>query len=295
MSTFLLIIISGLGLGSLYFLLAAGLSVIFGLMRVLSFAHGAFLSASGFASWMVLRSFETPSTPQLLLALVVSVLTGGAVAYLAEVLLVRPLKGKELEQLLVTVGLGMVLVALMAGIWGPDEHLIPRPAWLTDTTSIAGAPISNSRLLLIGLAGVVVVGIHLILSRTRYGLIIRAGVENSAMVSALGINVKRAFTLVFVAGGMLAGLGGGLAGTYYGGISPFLGDGMLIFSFIVLIIGGLGSINGALIASVVLGVSQSVANYYVLNGIGDVLVVVLLVATLLVRPQGLLGQKERLI
>ncbi|GAA0993978.1 branched-chain amino acid ABC transporter permease [Acrocarpospora macrocephala] len=295
MSTFLLIIISGLGLGSLYFLLAAGLSVIFGLMRVLSFAHGAFLSASGFASWMVLRSFETPSTPQLLLALVVSVLTGGAVAYLAEVLLVRPLKGKELEQLLVTVGLGMVLVALMAGIWGPDEHLIPRPVWLTDTTSIAGAPISNSRLLLIGLAGVVVVGIHLILSRTRYGLIIRAGVENSAMVSALGINVKRAFTLVFVAGGMLAGLGGGLAGTYYGGISPFLGDGMLIFSFIVLIIGGLGSINGALIASVVLGVSQSVANYYVLNGIGDVLVVVLLVATLLVRPQGLLGQKERLI
>ncbi|GAA1017691.1 branched-chain amino acid ABC transporter permease [Acrocarpospora pleiomorpha] len=295
MSTFLLIIISGLGLGSLYFLLAAGLSVIFGLMRVLSFAHGAFLSASGFASWLVLRSFEAPSTPWLLLALVVSVLTGGVVAYLAEVLLIRPLKGKELEQLLATVGLGMVLVALMAGSWGPDEHLIPRPAWLTDTTSIAGAPISNSRLLLIGLAGVVVVGIQLILSRTRYGLIIRAGVENSAMVSALGINVKRAFTVVFVAGGMLAGLGGGLAGTYYGGISPFLGDGMLIFSFIVLIIGGLGSINGALIASVVLGVSQSVANYYILNGIGDVLVVVLLVATLLVRPQGLLGQKERLV
>jgi branched-chain amino acid transport system permease protein len=294
-STFLLITISGLGLGSLYFLLAAGLSVIFGLMRVLSFAHGAFLSASGFASWMVLRSFETPSTPRLLLALVVAVATGGVIAYLAEILLIRPLKGKELEQLLATVGLGMVLVALMAGSWGPDEHLIPRPTWLTDTTSIVGAPISNSRLLLIGLAAVVVVGFHLILSRTRYGLIIRAGVENSPMVSALGINVKRAFTVVFVAGGMLAGLGGGLAGTYYGGISPFLGDGMLIFSFIVLIIGGLGSINGALIASVVLGVSQSMANYYVLNGIGDVLVVVLLVATLLVRPQGLLGQKERLV
>jgi branched-chain amino acid transport system permease protein len=295
MSTFLLITISGLSLGSLYFLLAAGLSIIFGLMRVLSFAHGAFLSASGFASWLVLRSFETPSTPRLLLGLVLAVLTGGAVAFVTERLLIRPLRGRELEQLLATVGLGMVMVALMAGAWGPDEHLVPRPAWLTRTTSIAGAPISNSRLLLIGLAALLVVALQLILSRTRYGLIIRAGVENSAMVSAMGINVTRAFTVVFVAGGMLAGLGGGLAGIYYGGISPFLGDGMLIFSFIVLIIGGLGSIHGALIASVVLGVSQSVANYYVLAGIGDVLVVALLVATLLVRPQGLLGQKERLV
>ncbi len=295
MSTFLLIAISGLGLGSLYFLLAAGLSVIFGLMRVLSFAHGAFLSVSGFASWMVLRSVETPSTPRLLLALGAAVLVSGALAFLAEVLLIRPLKGKELEQLLATVGLGMVLVALMAGIWGPDEHLIPRPGWLTGTISIGGAPVPNSRLLLIAAAAVVMVGIQLMLARTRYGLIIRAGVENSAMVSALGINVKRSFTVVFTAGGMLAGLGGGLAGAYYGGISPFLGDGMLIFSFIVLIIGGLGSIEGALIASVVLGLSQSLANFYITNGVGDVLVIALLVVTLLVRPQGLLGQKERLV
>jgi branched-chain amino acid transport system permease protein len=294
-STFLLIAISGLGLGSLYFLLAAGLSVIFGLMRVLSFAHGAFLSVSGFASWMVLRSVETPSTPRLLLALGAAVLVSGALAFLAEVLLIRPLKGKELEQLLATVGLGMVLVALMAGIWGPDEHLIPRPGWLTGTISIGGAPVPNSRLLLIAAAAVVMVGIQLMLARTRYGLIIRAGVENSAMVSALGINVKRSFTVVFTAGGMLAGLGGGLAGAYYGGISPFLGDGMLIFSFIVLIIGGLGSIEGALIASVVLGLSQSLANFYITNGVGDVLVIALLVVTLLVRPQGLLGQKERLV
>lgn len=295
MSTFLLIAISGLGLGSLYFLLAAGLSVIFGLMRVLSFAHGAFLSVSGFASWMVLRSVETPSTPRLLLALGAAVVVSGALAFLAEVLLIRPLKGRELEQLLATVGLGMVLVALMAGIWGPDEHLIPRPGWLTGTISIGGAPVPNSRLLLIAAAAVVMVGIQLMLSRTRYGLIIRAGVENSAMVSALGINVKRSFTVVFTAGGALAGLGGGLAGAYYGGISPFLGDGMLIFSFIVLIIGGLGSIEGALIASVVLGLSQSLANYYITNGVGDVLVIALLVVTLLVRPQGLLGQKERLV
>ncbi|WP_255283281.1 ABC transporter permease subunit [Actinomadura madurae] len=94
---------------------------------------------------------------------------------------------------------------------------------------------------------------------------------------------------------MLAGLGGALAGSYYGGVSPFLGDQMLIFAFIVLIIGGLGSVQGALIAAVVLGLAQSLANYYVQNGVGDILVVALLVLTLLVRPQGLLGQKDRLV
>lgn len=295
MSTFILIALSGLGLGALYFLLATGLSLIFGLMRVLSFAHGAFLSVAAFGSWLVLRPVDTPSTGRLLLALLAATLLSGVLAFGTELTIIRPLKGKHLEQLLATVGLGLALVALLAAIWGPDEHLIPRPEWLTATSSVAGAPVPHTRFLLIGAAAVVLIVIKLMLSRSRYGLIIRAGVENSEMVSALGINVKRSFTLVFTVGGMLAGLGGGLAGGYYGGVSPYLGDGMLIFSFIVLIIGGLGSIEGALIASVVLGLSQSLVNFYVQNGIGDIVVVVLLVLTLLIRPQGLLGQKERLV
>jgi branched-chain amino acid transport system permease protein len=295
MSTFILIALSGLGLGALYFLLATGLSLIFGLMRVLSFAHGAFLSVAAFASWLVLRSAEEPSTGRLLVALLVATVLGGVLAFGTELTIIRPLTGKHLEQLLATVGLGLALVALLAAIWGPDEHLIPRPEWLTATSSVVGAPIPHTRFLLIGAAAVVMIAIKVLLSRSRYGLIIRAGVENSEMVSALGINVKRSFTLVFTVGGMLAGLGGGLAGAYYGGVSPYLGDGMLIFSFIVLIIGGLGSIEGALIASTVLGLSQSLVNFYVRNGIGDIVVVVLLVVTLLVRPQGLLGQKERLV
>jgi len=294
-STFVLIALSGLGLGALYFLLATGLSLIFGLMRVLSFAHGAFLSVAAFGAWLVLRSDVAPSTTRLLVALLAATVLGGALAFVTELSIIRPLKGKELEQLLATVGLGLALVALLAAIWGPDEHLIPRPEWLTSTSDVAGAPIPHTRFLLIAAAALVMLTIRLMLARTRYGLIIRAGVENSEMVSALGINVKWSFTLVFTVGGMLAGLGGGLAGSYYGGVSPYLGDGMLIFSFIVLIIGGLGSIEGALIAAIVLGLSQSLVNYYVQNGIGDILVVVLLVVTLLVRPQGLLGQKERLV
>lgn len=295
MDNFLLISISGLGLGSLYFLLAAGLSLIFGLMRVLSFAHGSFLAASGFASWLVMQSVGTTSTLLLIAGILLGVVVGGLLAFVTELTIIRRLKGKELEQLLATVGLGLALVALLAGIWGPDERLVPRPGWLTATTGLGGTAIPNSRFLLIGSAVVVLMSIKLFMTRTKYGLIIRAGVENSEMVSALGINVKRSFTLVFTVGGMLAGLGGALAGSYYGGISPYLGDQMLIFSFIVLIIGGLGSIEGAAIAAVVLGLSQSLMNFYVANGIGDVLVVVLLVGTLLVRPQGLLGQKERLV
>jgi branched-chain amino acid transport system permease protein len=295
MSTFILIALSGLGLGGLYFLLASGLSVIFGLMRVLSFAHGAFLTVAAFGSWLVLRHATNPSVWLLLLAIVVASVAAGALALVTELVIIRPLSGKVLEQLLATAGLGLALVALLAAIWGPDQHLIPQPGWVTSTTQVAGAPIPNTRFLLVGAAALTMLGIRMLLSRTRYGLIIRAGVENAEMVSALGINVKRSFTAVFTLGGALAGLGGALAGSYYGGVSPYLGDQMLIFAFIVLIIGGLGSVEGALIAAAVLGLAQSLANYYVQNGVGDILVVALLVLTLLVRPQGILGQKDRLV
>ncbi|TDD87170.1 branched-chain amino acid ABC transporter permease [Actinomadura darangshiensis] len=295
MDTFTLIALSGLGLGALYFLLASGLSLIFGLMRVLSFAHGAFLTVAAFASWTVLRHAAAPSLGLLLVAVLVSSVAAGILALVTELTIIRPLKGKVLEQLLATAGLGLALVALLAAIWGPDEHMIPQPGWVTSTTQVAGAPIPNTRFLLIGAAAVTMVVIQACLSRTRAGLVIRAGVENAEMVAALGIDVKRSFTAVFTAGGMLAGLGGALAGSYYGGVSPYLGDQMLIFAFIVLIIGGLGSVQGALIAAVVLGLAQSLANYYVQNGVGDILVVALLVVTLLVRPQGLLGQKDRLV
>jgi branched-chain amino acid transport system permease protein len=125
------------------------------------------------------------------------------------------------------------------------------------------------------------------LRRTRYGLIIRAGVENRAMVTALGIDVRKAFTLVFAIGGAAAGLGGVLASHYFGYVSPLLGGSLLIFAFIVTVIGGLGSLTGAAIASVGVAVLQQFANFYF--GIGDFVVVLALAVVLLVRPRGLLG------
>ncbi len=130
----------------------------------------------------------------------------------------------------------------------------------------------------------------LFLRNTRYGLIIRAGVENRAMVTALGIDVRRAFTLVFAIGGAAAGLGGVLASHYFGYVSPHLGGSLLIFAFIVTVIGGLGSLSGAAIASVIVAVLQQFANFY-LGGTGDLVVVLLLAVVLLVRPTGILGAK----
>jgi branched-chain amino acid transport system permease protein len=193
-------------------------------------------------------------------------------------------------QVLVTVGLALAIVALLSGIWGTDPKVYPVPSWMTDTSSVAGASIPHGRVVTV-LVGLVVLGLFvLFLRRTRYGLVVRAGVENRAMVTALGIDVRRAFTLVFTLGGAAAGLAGALAGVYFGSVTPGLGSSLLIYAFIVVVIGGLGSVPGSALAAAVVGLVQQFTNYYAASGIGDLSVVLLLAAVLLVRPQGLLGR-----
>lgn len=294
MSTLILMLVTGLGLGGLYFLLASGLALIFGLMGVLNFAHGAVVTLSGFLAWMVMSSTPAPDGWTFLLAVVTAMATGLVASVLLQVVVLRRLFGRPLEQLLATVGVGIALVALMSGIWGSDEHLVPLPGWLKEVTVLAGANIPNSRIVLVAAAVLVLIFVLVFLKVTRHGLIIRAAVEKREMVQAMGIDVTRSFTLVFAIAGAIAGLGGALATVFYRAVVPDLGDGVLIFAFIVLIVGGIGSIVGAAIAAVGLGLIQALANYYIGPGIGDVLVVVALAVTLLVRPAGLMGAKERL-
>ncbi len=289
MDTVVLLLITGLGLGALYFLVASGLSLIYGLMGVLNFAHGSVLTISAFLGWEVGRRVSDGTWTGLALSAVVGIVVGAVVAALTELLIIRRLYERHIEQALVTVGIALASVALFEGIWGTDPIYTERPAWLTETTEILGARIPNDRFLLIACAGLVLGGIVLFLRRTRYGLIIRAGVENRHMVTALGIDVRRSFTLVFAIGGAAAGLGGVLASVYYGYVSAHLGSVLLIFAFIVTVIGGLGSLTGAAIASVLVAVLQQFANYY-LGGTGDLVVVVALAAVLLVRPRGLMGK-----
>jgi branched-chain amino acid transport system permease protein len=283
MSTVVLLALTGLGLAGLYYLVASGLSLVFGLADVLNFAHGLFLSVGAYATW-----YASQRGAPFGVAVVAGVVAGALVASIVELVLIRPLYRRPIAQVLVTVGLSLAGVALLQAAWGADARPFPRPSWTTGVASIAGAAVPNSLLLLAASALVVLAGLMAFLRFTRIGLVIRAGVEDRSMVTALGIDVRRAFTLVFAIGGAAAALAGILAGVSFGTVSPGQGTSLLIFGFIVVVIGGLGSVTGTAGAAAAVGLVQVFVNYYA-SGFGDVCVVALLALVLLVRPQGLAG------
>ncbi|MFJ4896639.1 branched-chain amino acid ABC transporter permease [Streptomyces sp. NPDC088727] len=293
MSTLVLLTMTGLGLGALYFLVASGLSLIFGLMDVLNFAHGALLSIGAYGTWWAASGNlpgAGPGGAGFVLAVLFGTAVGTAAAVLLELAVVRPLYTRPREQVLATVGVGLAVPALLSGIWGADARTFPGPEALSGTFGLLGARVPVNRLVLVAAAVVVLVALRLFLGRTRHGLVVRAGVEDRAMVTALGIDVRRAFTLVFAIGGCAAALGGALGGLYFGSVDPRQGTSLLIFAFVVVVTGGMGSVTGAAVAAVVIGLVQQFANYYTAAGLGDLAVVVLLAALLLIRPRGLTGR-----
>lgn len=295
MSTFVLIFVTSLGLAGLYFLLAAGLSLIFGLMDVLNLAHGAFFGIGGYACWLAMEHLTVigPLTLRFAVSVIVAAAVGIAVGAVVEKLLIARNYGNHLSQILITIGLSFVVVSLLGGIFTFEPKYIVQPEWFTETVEVFGARIPNDRLLILGVAITLLTGLLAFLRYTRHGLIIRAGVENRQMVSALGIDVGRSFTLVFAIGGLLAAVGGALGAVYFNGVTPGLGSGQLIFGIIVVVIGGLGSISGTAVAAVLVAMTQQFVNYYVAVGLGDIAVVALLAVVLLLRPQGLLGRVAR--
>ncbi|MFJ5033898.1 branched-chain amino acid ABC transporter permease [Streptomyces sp. NPDC088560] len=293
MATVVLLTFTGLGLGALYFLVAAGLSLIFGLMDVLNFAHGALLSVGAYGAWWAASGYlpgAGPGVAGFALAVVFGTVVGTVAAVLLELAVIRPLYTRPREQILATVGVGLAVPALLAAIWGSDARPFPGPKALSGTFGLLGAEVPLDRPVLIGAALVVLTALKLFLGRTRHGLVVRAGVEDRAMVTALGIDVRRAFTLVFAIGGAAAALGGAVGGLYFGSVDPQQGTSLLIFAFVVVVTGGMGSLTGAALASVAVGLVQQFANYYTTAGLGDLAVVVLLAALLLVRPRGLTGR-----
>lgn len=276
MSTIILLSLTGLGLAALYFLVASGLSLVFGLADVLNFAHGLFLSVGAYGTWWAHPKVGFGP------AVLFGVAVGTVAAILVELILIRPLYKRTIEQVLVTVGLSLAGVALLQATFGADPRPFPRPQWTQYVLSVGGALVPVDRLLLIAAALAVLGGLMGFLRWTRYGLIIRAGVENREMVTALGIDVRKAFTLVFAIGGAAAALAGSLGGVYLGSISPSTGTSLLIFAFIVVVIGGMGSVLGSAVAAVAVGLLQQFVNYYS-TGMGDICVIALLAAVLLWR------------
>ena len=290
MSDIMLLTITGLGLAGLYFLVASGLSLIYGLMGVLNFAHGAFLTIGAYAGWWVMeRTLSSGENTSLIYGCIAATVAGAVFALLTELLLIRRLYKRHIDQVLVTVGLGLAVGAAVAGYAGNDARFLMVPAWLNSGIEVNDTFIPYDRFLLMGVGLTVLIVLQLLLQKTRLGLIIRAGVENRSMVQALGIDVQRTFTAVFAIGGAAAGLAGALTAVYYRSVSPSIGASLLLFAFIVVVIGGMGSVTGTALSAVVVGIIQQFSNFYA-TAIGDLAVIALLAIVLLTRPQGLLGK-----
>lgn len=288
-STFILLTVTGLSLAGLYFLIASGLSLIFGLMDVLNLAHGLFFTVGGFLAFFVMRLDAIPLGLRFVVAGAAAGAGGYVLGHVMERVFIHRFYGNHITQILITLGLSMAGVALLGAWFGYDNRTAPVPGWLNTVTEVGGARIAVSRWLIIVVSAAMLVGLMAFLGRTRHGLVIRAGVENRTMVTMLGIDVQRSFTLVFAIGGALAGIGGWLGSVYFNGVNPTNGIGILIFAFVVVVIGGLGSVPGTALAAVMVGLTQQFVNYLAVAGVGDLTVMVLLAATLLLRPQGLLG------
>lgn len=299
MSVFLEITFSGIALGALYAVVASGLSLIYGLMEVLNFAHGLFLTLGAYAGWAVATYLPggVGMWWRLVISIAAALAAGAVVGFITETGLIRRLYGRPTSQILVTIGLDLALVGILEGWLSNNSRSVPVPSWLLAATHVGSLDLPNGDFLVLGASAVVLLGLVAFLERTRYGLIIRAGAENREMVSALGVNVGRAFTLVFAIGGAAAGLAGLLNSICFSGtlVSPTEGDTLLIFAFIVVIIGGLGSLLGAAIAGLAVGLLQDYVGYYLgshpgLAEMGNLSVVLLLVLVLELRPRGLFGR-----
>jgi len=308
------VILRGIAEASLYVMIAAGLTLVFGLMGVLNFAHGSLTMLGAYLGGLVLVAAVAQSTGGVgrLLAFGVAVVVAfGALAALGggiEVGLVRPIYDRPpLYQILLTFGVTLVLdelariVVLFYGlqpttVW--QDVLGTKPTFLADSIGAAGVSVSGLELFQILFGVATVVGVHLFLTRTRYGLFVRAGSEDSEMLSALGVDVNRVFTVVFALGTGIAGAAGVLlAWDPAWGASVPLAAETLLPAFVVVIVGGLGTFRGTVVAALIVGLVDSSMTWWFQNfvdftGLPEMVVFLVLVITLIVKPQGLYGVSE---
>jgi branched-chain amino acid transport system permease protein len=294
-AAWLTLTVAGLSMGVMLFLMAAGLTLIFGLMEVLNFAHAAFITVGAYVAASVLGRLGGlsgadslgPNLAALALALLAAAAASGALGLAFERVIVRRVYGAPLRQILITVGALIVLEQLMIVIWGPDAVPLAKPAALRGSLTVGGAQIETYRLVALAVGAAVAVAMQLVLTRTRIGLLVRAGVEDREMVEALGYRVRRLFVGVFVAGTALAGIGGMMWAPYQGLVSSQLGDSMTVLVFIILIIGGLGSVGGCFIGAILVGLTSNYVGFLAPPlALGSNILLMFLV--LMWRPRGLL-------
>ncbi|HEX5390499.1 MAG TPA: branched-chain amino acid ABC transporter permease [Burkholderiaceae bacterium] len=292
-STWLTLTVAGLAMGMIVFVIASGLTLVFGLMDVLNFGHGVFIALGAFVATSVFAAMGTYveadsfwlNLMALLPAMLVAMAVAGALGYVFERFIVKPVYGQHLKQILITMG-GMIIgEELIKVIWGPQQIAMPLPVSLRGAFIFGEAAVEKYRVLAVLVGALVFLAMVWTLNRTKVGLLIRAGVQDREMVESLGYRIVRLFIGVFVAGSALAGLGGVMWGLYQQTVIPQMGAQVNVLIFIVIIIGGLGSTTGALIGALLVGL---MANYtgFLAPKVALFSNIALMVAILLWRPQG---------
>ena len=292
--TWVTLTVAGLAMGMMIFLMASGLTLVFGLMDVMNFAHGIFISVGAYGAATVLTrmrpQMEAGNLASDLSAMIPAVLAAialaGILGWFFERVLIRPVYGDHLKQILITMGGLIVFEQLIHVVWGADMIPLPRPSAITGSFILGEAAIERYRVLAVIVGLAVFAAMWLLLNRTRIGLLVRAGVENPEMVESLGYRIKRLFVGVFVAGSGLAGLGGAMWGMYQEQVTAQMGGQVLVMIFIVVIIGGLGSVGGCFLGSLLVGLMANYTGYLTPKlALGSN--ILLMVLVLLWRPRGL--------
>jgi branched-chain amino acid transport system permease protein len=274
--------LNALSFAALLFFLASGFTLIFGLMRIVNLAHGAFYLVGGYVALTTIAA-----TGNFWLGLLAAPVAVGVAGLLTERALLRPIRGQELPEVLVTVGVAFIFADMALQIWGGDPRTIEPPGFLQGGMDLGFATFPRYRMLVMAAAVAVGVMLFVLHSRTRYGAVVRAGVDDREMIAALGINIDRVFAAVFVLGSMLAGLAGVIGGGMLS-LLPGADTEILLYSLVVVIIGGLGSLPGAVIGSLIVGFADTFGralapelSYFTLFAP--------MALVLVLRPQGLLG------
>lgn len=278
---------NGLVLGALLALIASGLTIIYGTLGVLNLAHGAMFMLGGYAGWVAYHN-----THSFIVAIIAGTLFGLVIGIVTERVIIRYFYSRPPEdQLLVTFGLGIVFVETVRFFFGSLSKATPLPASLSGITNLGFMFYPTYRLAVVGIVAVALLALYVMLYRTRIGMIVRAGIEDSAMVDALGVDVYRVFMLVFGIGAMAAGFAG-IINAPVVSISPDVGEAILVQTFVVIVIGGVGSFPGAILGGLVAGEIISITSMFN-PGYAYVMLFVAMTLVLVLRPYGLLGTAGR--
>ena len=295
MDTFLQQLINGLTVGSLYALVALGYSMVYGVMKLINFAHGDLVAFSAYVGLTIFTQFYGSNALSLVNIVIVFCLTAIVVAFvgvLLERLAYRPLRtAPRLSAVVSALGASLVIQNAIMLIWGPNMEIFPADVFPSTSWNFGGVIISFTQVIILALSAVLMIGLYTFINKTKIGTAIRATAIDQDAAKLMGINVNRIIVTIFVIGSMLGAIGGLFIGIYYRGLTFDMGWLYGLNAFIAAIIGGIGSIPGAMLGGLLLGLFNAMISGYISTEWAETFTFILLIVILILRPTGILGEK----